>query len=104
MVDPDHRAEVDAEINKILAGNIERTGEYWVAPSGRRYGQHNDSLHPVDGPGVVSLSRMQHQVAKELNNKGLDGAGRMMDALRERGILSSEQIEEVLELCRKCPR
>ncbi|CTQ34807.1 hypothetical protein JAN5088_03603 [Jannaschia rubra] len=104
MADPDHKPQIDAEIDEIVAGNVEKVGEHWIAPSGRRYARHNDSLHPVDGPGIVDLSRMQHQLVKELNNKGLDGAGRMMDALRQRGILTADEVAQVVDLWNKCPR
>lgn len=104
MVDPDHRRAVDAEIDEIIAGNVEKVGEHWRAPSGRRYGRHNDALYPVDGPGIVNLSRPQHQLVKELNNKGLDGARQMADRLVEIGQMSEAEAEAVRRLWRKCPR
>ena len=104
MIDPDRKPEIDAEIDEIIAGNVEKVGEHWIAPSGRRYGRHNDALHPVDGPGIVDFTRPQHQLIKELNNKGLDGSARMMERFQELGMLTPEQVEQVTEIWRRCPR
>jgi hypothetical protein len=45
---------------------------------------------------------MQHQLIKELNNKGLDGTNQMMEALKKKGILSEEKIKEAVDLWKKC--
>ncbi|MEL6587029.1 MAG: hypothetical protein AAFY65_15430 [Pseudomonadota bacterium] len=103
MIDPDVSDAVNGEIDDIIAGNVEKSGEVWTAPSGRRYGRHNDSLHPIDGPGIQKLSRPQHQLLKEMNNRGIDGAQRMADRLQEIGQLSADDVKAVRDLKRKCP-
>jgi hypothetical protein len=102
MIDPDYAGVVNKEIDDIIAGGIEKQGEFWTAPSGRRYSSHDNALFPVDGPGIKNVDRMQHQVIKELNNKGLDGTKQMMEALKKKGILSEAKIKEAVNLWKKC--
>ena len=104
MIDPDVSDVVSSEVNDIIAGKLEKVGEYWTAPSGRRYGQHNNSIHPVDGPGLQNITRMQHTLNKQLNDKGLDGAKKMIDTLQSKGILSKEQVDQVVNLWKKCKK
>jgi hypothetical protein len=102
MVDPDHAGAVGKEIDDIIAGGLEKQGEFWTAASGRRYSSHDNTLFPVDGPGIKSVDRMQHQLIKELNTKGLDGTQKMIDALKAKGILSEEKIKDAVNLWKKC--
>ena len=102
MVDPDVADAVNGELNDIIAGNVEKSEGVWTTASGRRFGEHGGTLFPMDGPGVTNINRMQHQLIKELNNKGLDGAKGMMDALKNKGILSDAQIKQATELWKKC--
>ena len=104
MVDPDIATDVGREIDDIIAGNVEKVGDTWTAPSGRSYGEHGGTLFPKNGPGITNISRPQHQVMKELNNKGLDGAQKMIDALTAKGDLSPEDVKEVTEIWKKCKK
>lgn len=102
MVDPDHVDSVNSELDDIIAGNVEKSGEFWKTASGRRYGAHDGTMFPVDGPGISNFDRVQHQYNVRLNTVGYEQAN---FELEKRGnILSEEkkkQVEEVWKKCRK---
>ena len=102
MIDPDHADDVAKDIDNIIDGNVPKTGENWTV-NGRTYGQHDGALHPVSGPGITPLNRMQHQVVKQMNTDPVNG-GKFADALKNKGILSEKEIDEAMELWKKCKK
>jgi uncharacterized protein YqgQ len=83
-------ASVDlAEIRKL--GDGIRTGETFTVTSGRVYGVHNNSIHPVSGPGVVDITSSEYNILVTARKKGLEKAQMSLDKMTERGIFSQEQ-------------
>jgi hypothetical protein len=102
MIDPDIADAVSGEIDDIIAGNVEKVGEFWQAASGRRYGSHADTLFPVDGPGVTNLDRLQHQYNVRLNTVGYDQANYELE--RRGNILSADKKKQVEDIWKKCKK
>lgn len=99
--DPEIASDVRNDINQIKGGNIPRqSGSYTV--NGRTYGTHGKALFPQSGSGFVNLNRFEHQFLKQLNSVGYDGGMKFASNLRQKGLMSQEEINRVLELWRKC--
>lgn len=101
MWDPDYELMVRGEVDAIQTGKVPKVNGTWTI-NGRTYGMHGKSLHPISGPGFTNLSRMQHQVVKMLNSKGYEGGAEFAKNLMERGLLSQDELDEVLHIWRKC--
>lgn len=99
MIDPDHKDAIKRDLDDIIAGKVQKAGETWTA-NGRTYGMHNGSLHPVSGPGIVDLSRPQHQLIQQLNGNSLENAKKFSEAMKKKGILDQQAIDTVMELWR----
>jgi hypothetical protein len=103
MIDPDYKDAINRDLDDIIAGKVQKTGETWNV-NGRSYGMHNGSLHPVSGPGIVDLSRPQHQLIQQLNGNSLENARKFGDAMKRKGIMDQDAIDTVMELWRKCKK
>jgi hypothetical protein len=101
MIDPDHKDAINRDLDDIIAGKVQKAGETWTA-NGRTSGMHNGSLHPVSGPGIVDLSRPQHQLIQQLNGNSLENAKKFSEAMKKKGILDQQAIDTVMEFWRKC--
>jgi hypothetical protein len=102
MVDPDVADTVSQELDDVIAGNLPKTGEFWTAASGRRYGAHGDALFPVDGPGITNFDRLQHQYNVRLNTVGYEQANYELE--RRGNLLSAEKKKQVEEMWKKCKK
>lgn len=98
--DPEISGDVRREIDMIKRGQVPRSGNSYTV-NGRTYGLHGKSLFPQSGTGFTNLNRPQHQLLKALNTNP-QNAMRMAEALRSKGILTQAQIDQVLEIQRKC--
>ncbi len=103
MIDPDHRQAINSDLDNIIAGKVPKAGETWTV-GGRSYGMHNGSLHPVSGPGIVDLSRPQHQLIQQLNGNTPEKAQKFAEAMKNKGIMDQKAIDTVMELWRKCSK
>jgi hypothetical protein len=101
-VTPQEAAADLAEIRKL--GDAIRTGDTFTASSGRVYGLHNDSIHPVSGPGTVDITSSEYNILVTARKKGMEKAQMSLDKMTEKGILSQEQHDRtkaLLELMNK---
>jgi hypothetical protein len=99
--DPEVESQVKREIGQIQRGEVPKVNGEWTI-NGRTYGQHNNSIFPKSGTGFTNLSRMEHQFLKQLNGKSYADAMKAAENLRNKGILTQEQIDKVLEIWKKC--
>ena len=103
MIDPDYAGQVKTDVGQIQQGNVTPSnGTYTV--NGSTYGFHDNILYPQSGPGFVDFSRPQVQLNGQLNTNTFDNAMKFADALRNKGIISQEQIDQVLRLWKKCKK
>lgn len=100
MVDPD--ADIAPDLKALNEGKFTRDGEDYVVGS-RRYGYHPDTgtVFPKSGPGIVDMSRAQHQLLKKLNSGSFDDAMKFAKHLPG---LDTKTTNEVLTLWRKCKK
>lgn len=102
MIDPDVSDSVSAEIDDIIAGNVNKVGQHWITKSGRRFAEHDGTLFPVDGPGLVNFDRLQHQYNVRLNTVGFEQANYELE--RRGSPLSEEKKRQVEQLWQKCKK
>lgn len=104
MIDPDHADQVGQDIQDIIGGKVPKQGEDW-AINGRTYSQHNGSVFPKSGPGIVQLpNRMQHQLLGQLNTNSYSNAMKFADNLIAKGLMTEEEFKQVMDLWKKCPK
>ncbi len=81
-----------------LHGESIRTGDKFKTSSGRIYGLHEHSIHPVGGPGTVNLTSQQYKVLIEGKRKGRAGAENYMGFVVRSGGMTSEEAAVVSKL------
>ncbi|MCG7983389.1 MAG: hypothetical protein JAY90_11660 [Candidatus Thiodiazotropha lotti] len=91
IVSPKEAVADLSEIHKL--GNEIRTGENFTVSSGRVYGVHNDSIHPVSGPGTVDITSSEYNILVTARKKGLEKAQMSLDMMTNKGIFSQEQYD-----------
>lgn len=100
-VTPEEAAADLAEIHKL--GDKIRTGETFKVSSGRVYGVHNNSVHPISGPGTVDITSAEYNILVTARKKSFDKAQMSLSKMTEKGIFSQEQFDRtkaLLELMR----
>lgn len=78
---------------KIKSGTAIKNGEFFTTSSGRVWGIHNNSVHPVSGAGVVNVSSQEYKVLAQAKKQGKDSAMNTLNHLEKNKILTSEQVE-----------
>ncbi len=98
MLDPE--VDLAADMAEMASGNYRMVGEDLIV-NGRTYGYHAETgtVFPKHGPGIKQFSRMQHHFIKKLNAVNFEDAMKFAQHLPG---LDEVQVEEVLELWRKC--
>ncbi|SCC24963.1 RHS repeat-associated core domain-containing protein, partial [Gilliamella intestini] len=89
------RTEALADLAEIKSGVAIRDGELFTTSSGRVWGIHNNSVHPVSGPGVVNISSLEYNILVQARKRGKDNALITLGHLEKNKKLSSEKIERV---------
>jgi hypothetical protein len=84
------------EIHRI--GEQIRTGESFSTSSGRTFGIHDNSLHPVSGPGTVNITSAEYNILVTARKKGMDNARKSLDMMSQKGIFTAEQKSRTSEL------
>ena len=95
-VPPDVVAKDLDEIHRI--GEQIRTGESFNTSSGRTFGIHDNSLHPVSGPGTVNITSAEYNILVTARKKGMDNARKSLDMMFQKGIFTAEQKSRTSEL------
>ncbi|MWP63290.1 hypothetical protein GQ593_13210, partial [Gilliamella sp. Pas-s25] len=85
--------EALADLAEIKSGVAIRDGELFTTSSGRVWGIHNNSVHPVSGPGVVNISSLEYKVLIQAKKYGKDKAIITLNHLEKKKILDPEQIK-----------
>ena len=73
------------------AGDKIRTGETFKTSSGRVFGIHEQSLHPISGPGTVNISSAEYNILVTAKKKGMASARQSLDVMTRKGIFTAEQ-------------
>lgn len=74
-----------------MNGESIRQGEFFHTSSGRVYGLHENSIHPVSGPGTVNITSAEYNVLISAKKKGLENARKTLDIMTQKGIFTAEQ-------------
>lgn len=84
--------EVAKDLREIhMNGESIRQGEFFHTSSGRVYGLHENSIHPVSGPGTVNITSAEYNVLISAKKKGLENARKTLDIMTQKGIFTAEQ-------------
>ncbi|OCG61501.1 RHS repeat domain-containing protein [Gilliamella sp. Fer4-1] len=89
------RTEALADLAKIKSGVAIRDGELFTTSSGRVWGIHNNSVHPISGPGVVNISSLEYNILVQARKRGKDNALITLGHLEKNKKLSSEKVERI---------
>lgn len=81
-VSPEEAAADLAEIHKL--GDKIRTGETFTVSSGRTYGVHNNSVHPISDPGTVNITSAEYNILVTSRKKTLDKAQMSLNKVTEK--------------------
>jgi len=84
------------EIHK-LGDNI-RTGETFKTSSDRVFGIHEDSIHPISGPGTINITSAEYNILVTARKKGMGNARKSLDVMTQKGIFTNEQYSRTRQL------
>ena len=87
------RAEALADLAEIKSGVAKRSGEYFTTSSGRVWGIHNNTIHPVSGSKVINVTSQEYKVLVQAKKQGKEMAINTLKHLEEKEILTPEQLE-----------
>lgn len=73
------------------AGEKVRSGEIFKTSSGRVFGIHDQSLHPISGPGTVNITSAEYNILVTAKKKGMDNARKSLEVMTGKGIFTAEQ-------------
>ncbi|MBD9483161.1 hypothetical protein IB229_09275 [Pseudomonas sp. PDM14] len=85
-----------AEIHRL--GDQIRTGETFTPSSGRTFGIHDGSIHPISGPGTMNITSAEYNILVTAKKKGLDNARKSLEMMTGKGIFSAEQRTRTAQL------
>lgn len=95
-VTPEEAAADLAEMHKL--GDEIRKGESFYVSSGSGYGVHNNSIHPISGPGTVYITSAEYNILVTARKKGFGKAQMSLNKMTEKGIFSQEQFDRTKAL------
>lgn len=84
-------------------GESIRSGETFKTSSGRVFGTHDQSLHPISGPGTVNITSAEYNILVTAKKKGMDNARQSLEVMSKKGIFTAEQqtrTNQLLDLMR----
>lgn len=87
-----------ADLAEIQSGAALRTGELFETSSGRTWGMHNSSVHPVSGPDIVNVSSMEYNILVHAQKQGTDKAILMLEKMSEKRLLTTDQVARTREI------
>jgi hypothetical protein len=91
--------EVAKDLREIHTnGESIRQGELFYTSSGRVYGLHENSIHPISGPGTVNITSAEYNILINAKKKGLDNARKTLDIMTQKGIFTLEQKTRTTQL------
>lgn len=94
------REEVAGDLAEIRSGTAVRNGDQFTTSSGRVWGIHNSSVHPISGPGVVNVTSAEYNILVQAQKQGAERAILTMQHMAERNLLTLEQIARTTEIIR----
>ncbi|MCO6527143.1 MAG: VENN motif pre-toxin domain-containing protein [Snodgrassella sp.] len=87
------RAEALADLAEIKSGKAVRNGELFTTSSGRVWGMHNNSVHPVSGPGVVNITSQEYKTLVQAKKHGKESVINTLNHLQQKKLLTPEQVQ-----------
>ncbi|MDQ0045676.1 LysM peptidoglycan-binding domain-containing protein [Variovorax boronicumulans] len=92
------RADAFADVAEIRLGLAVREGQEFSTSSGRIWGMHDTSLHPISGPNVINISSQEYKVLAQAQKQGGDRALMTLENLASKNILDSDQVARTKSL------
>jgi type VI secretion system secreted protein VgrG len=93
-----HRADAVADLAQIRAGLAVRNGTEFTTTSGRLWGVHETSVHPISGPDIVNVTSQEYKVLTQAQKQGSERALMTLENLANKNILDTQQIERTKSL------
>ncbi|MFI8735582.1 hypothetical protein ACIGKM_06660 [Ectopseudomonas toyotomiensis] len=91
--------EVAKDLREIhMNGESIRQGEFFYTSSGRVYGLHENSIHPISGPGTVNITSAEYNILISAKKKGLENARKTLDIMTQKEIFTPEQKTRTTQL------
>jgi len=81
-----------------LYGEKIRKGEKFETSSGRVYGLHEKSVHPISGPGTLNIDSQQYGLLVQAKRNGRDNVNLTLRIILEKGEISPDKAAEVVRL------
>ena len=93
------RKEAAADLAEIYQrGDKIRFGQTFKVSSGRVYKIHNNSIHPIGGPGTVNISSREYKILKLAKKSGFENAEKNMNIQIREGFLTQDEYDRTKEL------
>lgn len=86
------------DLAEIRAGTAKRTGDLFETSSGRVWGKHGGSVHPVSGADVVNVTSQEYNVLLQAQKVGVEKALVTLDHLAAKSILTPAQVEQTKKI------
>jgi hypothetical protein len=99
------KEEARVDLNEIHEkGDAIRNGDKFTTSSGRIFGIHDGSVHPIEGQGLVDITSKEYNILVTAKKRSVSDAMKELNYLSEKKMLTSEQISRtilLLELIQK---
>lgn len=93
------REQAMADLAEIHEGRAMRDGEHYITSSGRRWGVHDNSIHPVSGPNIINIESPEYNLLKQAKKKGVQGVLNQLEMMqRNTNLFSALQMRRVKTL------
>ncbi len=92
------RAQAAAELAEIKSGAAVRNGDEFITSSGRTWGIHEGSVHPIRGPQTIDVTSPEYKILVQVQKGEMENALRTLEVLKSKGLLTPEQSQRTLDL------
>ncbi|AKU21153.1 hypothetical protein ACZ75_06325 [Massilia sp. NR 4-1] len=86
------REEAMFDLTEIRWGLAARNGESFTVSSGRTWGMHNSSIHPISGNSVVNVTSQEYNILVQGQKQGIDKALQTLDKMGGKNLLSPAEV------------
>ena len=90
------RREALEDLNEINKGLAIKQDAYFKTSSGRVWGIHNNSIHPISGKNIVdNISPRAYDIIKIADKGNIEGAVKQFEIMKNNGLLRADQIQKI---------
>lgn len=91
--------EAMVDLGEIQAGLARREGDKFSTTSGRTWGIHNSTIHPISGPNTLNVTSPEYNILVQAQKEGADKAIMTLEYMtKNKEILNYEQYQRTMEL------